>query len=187
MKKSILSILTIVVLSFNSISAQEKETPATPEENAISAVKKLIGYIRFKKNDKAIEMVDTKAFSKALLKNHSNVSEADFKEFEESIKEYIIAKSFPIALKYFEKIDINYEKPVIKGKEAIVASSILYQGSEKITFSWVLSEDKGNFLISDFITEGKRVTEVNRTKQIDPLLKKKGMKELISTMKKISK
>ncbi len=166
---------------------EKKETPSA-EESALSSVKKMIGFIRYKKNSKAIEYVDTRQFAKNLLKgNFDSLSSSDKDGFEEAIKEYIINKSFPVALKYFDKVDINYEKPVIKGNEAVIGSSVLYQGSEKVVFSWVLTETNGKFLVSDFITEGKRVSEVNRTKQIEPMYKKKGIKEVISTLKKISK
>ncbi|MBE7410896.1 MAG: ABC transporter substrate-binding protein [Leptospiraceae bacterium] len=168
--------------------AEEQKEAMSLEDNALSSVKKMIGFIRYKKNNKAIEFVDTHQFAKNLLKNHfDSLSSSDKKEFENALKEYIINKSFPIALKYFDKVDINYEKPVIKGEEAVIGSSVLYQGSEKVAFSWVLTENNGKFLISDFITEGKRVSEVNRTKQIEPMYKKKGIKEVISILKKISK
>ncbi len=167
---------------------KEPEKSVSPEQSALSSVKKMIGFIRYKKNAKAIEFVDTKQFAKNLLKgNFESLNSKDKEDFEEAIKEYIVSKSFPIALKYFDKVDINYEKPVIKGSEAVIGSSVLYQGSEKVTFSWVLTDNNGKFLISDFITENKRVSEVNRTKQIEPMYKKKGIREVISTLKKISK
>ncbi|HRG46838.1 MAG: ABC transporter substrate-binding protein [Leptospiraceae bacterium] len=159
------------------------------ESTILPTAKKLVGFIRFKKNDQAIALIDTKTFSKNLLLNHwDKIDPKDQLEFEEAMKEYIKHKSFPIALQYFDKIDINYEKAKVKGKEAELPASILYKGSEKITFSWIFTETNGKFLVSDFLlAEGKLASEVNRVKQIEPTYEKKGMKELIALIKKASK
>lgn len=159
------------------------------ESTILPTAKKLVGYIRFKKNDQALALIDTKTFSKNLLLTHwDKIDPKEQLEFEEAMKEYIKNKSFPIALQYFDKIDINYEKVKIKGKEAELPASILYKGSEKITFSWIFTEKDGKFLVSDFLlAEGKLASEVNRVKQIEPTYEKKGMKELIALIKKASK
>ena len=142
------------------------------ESTILPTAKKLVGFIRFKKNDQAIALIDTKTFSKNLLLNHwDKIDPKDQLEFEEAMKEYIKHKSFPIALQYFDKIDINYEKAKVKGKEAELPASI-----------------NGKFLVSDFLlAEGKLASEVNRVKQIEPTYEKKGMKELIALIKKASK
>jgi ABC-type transporter MlaC component len=162
----------------------------TAHESAIlPAAKKLVGYIRFKKYDLALSLIDTKTFSKNLLLNHwDKIDPKDQLEFEEAMKEYIKNKSFPIALQYFHKIDINYEKARVKGNEVELPASILYKGSEKITFSWIFTEKNGKYLVSDFLlAEGKLASEVNRVKQIEPTYDRKGMKELIALIKKASK
>jgi ABC-type transporter MlaC component len=169
------------LFTFTSISAEDKSA------GAISQVKKMISFIRFKKNDKAIEFIDTATFSKNLLGSHYDAaSEEDRKEFESAIKEYIQKKSFPIAVKYFDKIDINYEKPVARGAGLEIPSSILYKGSERITFSWVMSEKGGKYLISDFINEGKLSSDTYRKDTIEPKIQKSGIKELISAIRKAS-
>lgn len=182
MLKKILPLL-LVLCVFTSSTLFANETAI------LSTAKKLVGYIRFKKNDQALALIDTKTFSKNLLLNHwDQIDPKDQKEFEEAMKDYIKAKSFPIALQYFDKIDINYEKVKMKGKEAELPASILYKGSEKITFSWIFTEKDGSYLVSDFLlAEGKLASEVNRVKQIEPTYEKKGMKELIALIKKASK
>ncbi|MDV6234768.1 ABC transporter substrate-binding protein [Leptospira ellisii] len=203
--KKIISILFLLILvqpaAVFSQSAPEAQTPPqesgtnpsgtesapSSEEQIVSTVKKLIGFIRYKKNDKAIALVDVKQFSAQLLKSSSKISEADRKEFEEAISEFIIHRSFPIAHKYFDKIDINYEKPVIKGDNATLASSIIWSGSERITFSWILGKSGNDWYVTDFLSEGKYASETNRVKSVEPSIKKNGIKQTIALIKKEAK
>ncbi|EKO50620.1 toluene tolerance protein Ttg2D [Leptospira kirschneri str. 200803703] len=177
----------------NSTSTETGNVPATTEtapsdeEQIVSTVKKLIGFIRYKKNDKAIALIHVKQFSNQLLKSSGKISDSDRKEFEEAISEFIIHRSFPIAHKYFDKIDINYEKPVLKGDNATLASSIIWNGSERITFSWILTKIEGNWYVTDFLNEGKYASETNRVKSIDPSIKKNGIKQTIALIKKEAK
>ncbi|ASV07143.1 toluene tolerance protein [Leptospira interrogans] len=177
----------------NSTSPETGNVPATTEtapsdeEQIVSTVKKLIGFIRYKKNDKAIALIHVKQFSNQLLKSSGKIGESDRKEFEEAISEFIIHRSFPIAHKYFDKIDINYEKPILKGDNATLASSIIWSGSERITFSWILMKIEGSWYVTDFLNEGKYASETNRVKSIDPSIKKNGVKQTIALIKKEAK
>ncbi|PJZ47952.1 ABC transporter substrate-binding protein [Leptospira saintgironsiae] len=188
-------ILLFCLLSSGFLFAQDSQTTnetqttspeVSAEEQTLSAVKKLIGFIRYKKNDKAIALIHVGKFSEKLIGDHK-ISAAERKEFEEAISEYIVNKAFPIALKYFDKIDITYDKPAVNGKQARIGSSILYKGSDQIKFAWILSESEGAWYISDFETEGKLATEINRTKNIEPSIKKNGIKGTISLIQKAAK
>lgn len=188
-------ILLFCLLYPGFLFAQDTQTTSEPqntsqevsaEEQTLSAVKKLIGFIRYKKNDKALALVHVGKFSEKLIGDHK-VSATERKEFEDSISEYIVNKAFPIALKYFDKIDITYDKPSVNGKQARIGSSILYKGSDQIKFAWILSESEGAWYISDFETEGKLATEINRTKNIEPSIKKNGIKGTIALIQKAAK
>ncbi|EMJ67572.1 MULTISPECIES: toluene tolerance protein Ttg2D [Leptospira] len=202
MKKiiSILFVLSLALPSFltaqssteasNPSSAETgttTETAPSDEEQIVSTVKKLIGFIRYKKNDKAIVLIHVKQFSNQLLKSFGKIGDSDRKEFEEAIGEFIVHRSFPIAYKYFDKIDINYEKPVIKGDNATLASSIIWNGSERITFSWILTKIEGAWYVTDFLNEGKYASETNRVKSVDPSIKKNGIKQTIALIRKEAK
>lgn len=150
-------------------------------------MKKLIGFIRYKKNDKAIVLIHVKQFSNQLLKSSGKIGDSDRKEFEEAIGKFIVHRSFPIAYKYFDKIDINYEKPIIKGDNATLASSIIWSGSERITFSWILTKIEGAWYVTDFLNEGKYASETNRVKSVDPSIKKNGIKQTIALIRKEAK
>ncbi|XDD51455.1 ABC transporter substrate-binding protein [Leptospira sp. WS92.C1] len=172
--------------SEENATAPTEEAPSA-EEQIGSTVKKLIGFIRYKKNDKAISIIHVKQFSSQLLKSSGKIADTDRKEFEEAISEFIIHRSFPIAHKYFDKIDINYEKPVIKGDNATLASSIIWNGSERITFSWILNKIDGTWYVTDFLSEGKYASETNRVKSIEPSIKKNGIKQTIALIKREAK
>ncbi|MCB1178854.1 MAG: ABC transporter substrate-binding protein [Leptospiraceae bacterium] len=178
MLKKVSFLLILLLFPFQLFSAPK---------NPVSSVKKLVGNIRYKKNDKAIALIDIKSFCKNLLPgDYEKLSDGDKKKFEDAMKEYIQARSFPVALKYFDKIDINYEKPKKKGNETELPSSIMYKGSEKIQFSWILTNSSEGYLISDFLIKGKLATETNRPK-IESAYKKKGLDGLVQLIKKASK
>ncbi len=182
MSKKLFSLL--ILLCFLPISVLFAD-----ESTILPTVKKLVGFIRFKKNDQAVALIDTKTFSKNLLGSHwDKINPKEQLEFEGAMKDYIKNKSFPNALQYFDRIDISYEKAKVKGKEAELPASILYKGSEKITFSWIFTEKDGKFLVSDFLdSDGKLATTLYGETQIQPTYEKKGMKELIALIKKASK
>ncbi|MDI7196848.1 toluene tolerance protein [Leptospira santarosai] len=193
--KKIISILFVLSLASPSfLTAQSgteesapTETVPSDEEQIVSTVKKLIGLIRYKKNDKAIALIHVKQFSNQLLRSSGKIGDSDRKEFEEAIGEFIVHRSFPIAHKYFDKIDINYEKPVLKGDNATLASSIIWNGSERITFSWILTKLEGSWYVTDFLNEGKYASETNRIKSVDPSIKKNGIKQTIALIRKEAK
>ncbi|WP_061223815.1 hypothetical protein [Leptospira weilii] len=201
--KKIISILFVLSLAFPSFLIAQNQTEApnssssetgtttetapSDEEQIVSTVKKLIGFIRYKKNDKAIVLIHVKQFSNQLLKSFGKIGDSDRKEFEEAIGEFIVHRSFPIAYKYFDKIDINYEKPTIKGDNATLASSIIWNGSERIIFSWILTKIEGVWYVTDFLNEGKYASETNRVKSVDPSIKKNGIKQTIALIRKEAK
>jgi hypothetical protein len=63
----------------------------------------------------------------------------------------------------------------------------LYNGSQQLKFSWILNEKNGNFFVTDFLTDGKLISEVNREKQILPLYKKEGYAKMLEKLRDASK
>jgi ABC-type transporter MlaC component len=180
--KKISILLILISISASSLLAQ------AGSKDPVETVKKMVGAIRYKKNQKALTFIDTEIFSKNLLKGeYESLKPEEKKDFENAVKEFISHKSFATAHHYFHKIDMNYEKPIITGKEARVPSSILHNGSEKIQFSWILFEKDGKYLVTDFFSEGKLASETTRTEQVIPLLKKEGIAKVIEAIKKAAK
>jgi ABC-type transporter MlaC component len=184
-----INIVYVVKIAVLMIFLTQNEVQSNPiAKDPTPTVKKMIGYIRYKKNSNALAMIDSEIFSSNLLKGEYEVLTSEQKmDFEEAVKQYIENKSFPIALKYFDKVDINYEKPVSRGNSIEIPSSILYNGSQQLKFSWILNEKNGNFYITDFLTDGKLISEVNREKQLLPLLKKEGFTKMLEKLRDASK
>jgi ABC-type transporter MlaC component len=179
---SILFILLVYLVIQFSILGEAAVKDPTP------SVKKMIGFIRYKKNTNAIALIDIETFSSNLLKGeYENLSSDQKRDFQDAVKVYVENKSFPIALKYFDKVDITYEKPIPKGSMFEIPSSILYNGSQQIKFSWILNEKNNQFLVSDFSMDGKLISDVNREKQLLPLLKKEGFEKMLEKLKEASK
>lgn len=170
-------ILISCIVIFSPIFSNPTPKDPTP------TIKKMIGFIRYKKNTNAISLIDTETYSSNLLKGeYENLNADQKKDFEDAVKQYIENKSFPVALKYFDKVDINFEKPISKGSLIEVPSSILYDGSQRIKFSWIVNEKGGNLLISDFMIDDKLTSDTNREKLL-AIFKKEGFPKMLEKLK----
>lgn len=184
---SILLTISTSIFSQDQTPAADVPAPAiSAEDQALASAKKLVGLIRYKKNDKALALIHLEKFSGKLVGN-TKLTETERKEFEEAVAEYITNKAFPLALKYFDKIDLTYDKPAIEGKQARIASAILYKGSDQVKFAWILEEVSGAWYITDFEIEGRLASETNRTKSIEPSIKKNGVKATIALVQKVAR
>lgn len=147
----------------------------------------MIGFIRYNKSEKALAFIDVEKFSEKLLQSeYSKLNDSQKKEFQAAVSKYIVNKSFPVAQKYFDKVDLTFEKETKKGKETTVPASLLYKGSQKIKFAWIMEEKSGKFLVTDFLMDGKRISDVNREQQLLPLLKKEGFESMVKKLNKAS-
>jgi ABC-type transporter MlaC component len=170
-------LLLLLIFSFSPIHT-----------DPVATIKKMVGFIRYEKNEKAIGYIDVEHFSKNLLKEeYDKLTDAQKLEFQNTMKNYIIKKSFPIAQNYFSKVDLTYEKPKKQGNYTFVPASLLYKGDQKISFAWQLHEKNGEFMVTDFQSEGKLISDVNREKQILPFLKENGFDKLIKKIQDVSK
>jgi ABC-type transporter MlaC component len=71
----------------------------------------------------------------------------------------------------------------MNGDKARVQSSVVYAGSERLTFSWVLTRVGDNYVITDFLDEkGTSTMQTNKDRQVQPTLKAKGIPGLLATM-----
>ena len=154
---------------------------------ALATVKKLVGFIRYEKNELAMKQVGLAPISEYLMGSYyEKATDAQREKFEALLGEYVELRAFPLALKYFKDIDLSYDEPVEKGDTVHVRSSLLYAGSEQIVFTWVLSEHDGQWVITDFLdNRGVSSMGTNRDKQIQPVLKAKGVDGLINQMEKV--
>lgn len=159
----------------------------TDTKAALSAVKKLVGFIRFEKNDLALKQVGLVPISRFLMGSYYDRATPEQQtRFQTLLGEYVELRAFPLALKYFKDIDLSYEEPVIKGRQVLIRSSLLYAGSEQVMFTWVLEQHDGQYTIVDILDNGgKSSILTNRDKQIQPVLKKNGVAGLLTQMEKV--
>lgn len=182
-------LITISILVFAALSVLDKLAAKSLTSQVMSPINKFTGFVRYKKYDKALDYVDLEVFCNSILKGHK-IPAAKKKEFREAVKVYIKKQSFPKVHKYFDKIDVNYEKPIKKSKYVQVPASILYKGKEKISFSWILAKKDGKYQIIDFlsdvITEGQRASIYEKYKQVEPILQTQGIDVVIKRVYKMA-
>lgn len=163
------------------------QDPGEVATKSLAATKKLIGFIRYEKSDQAMALIGIDAMSRYLLgATYAQAKPEDLQKFKSLLGEYVRLKAFPLALKYFKDVDLSYDQPVVKGKESRIKSSLMYGGSEQIVFTWVLTEENGAYVVTDFLdTKGVSSMQTNRDKQIQPLLQKKGLIGVNAALEKL--
>ncbi|MCE9596370.1 MAG: ABC transporter substrate-binding protein [Spirochaetia bacterium] len=173
-----------------SVHAQEET-----EQKVLAPIKRLIGNVRYSDKaktpaervaleDRALESIGSMQMAEFLLGDFAKRATPDQKDkFSKQLREYIRYKAFPLVHKYFKDIDLTYEPPVINGDQARVQSSVVYSGSERLTFSWILTKVGENYVITDFLNEKQASSmQVNKEAQVQPTLKTKGIPGLLSVM-----
>ncbi|MCB1192659.1 MAG: ABC transporter substrate-binding protein [Leptospiraceae bacterium] len=185
MRNYLIFTISILILICGNLGAEDKSLTS----QVMSPINKFTGFVRYKKYDKALEYLDLETFCDSILKGH-DIPANKKREFIEAVKVYIQKQSFPKVHKYFDKIDVNYEKPVEKPKHVEVPASILYEGKEKILFSWILVKKNGKYLIADFlsdvITEGQHASIYEKYKQVEPILQTQGIDVVIKRIYKLA-
>lgn len=173
-----LSILFALFALIAPLSAQENE------QGQIQTIKKMTGFIRYGRDDRAVASIGAEQISRYLLGSHyDHITPEQQTKFQENLKEIIKLRGFPLAMKYFKDIDISYDQPVENGDQSKVRSSILYAGSERIVFTWVLTKVGDTYLITDFLNErGESSMQKSRDQQILPLFQQRGITGVLDSM-----
>ena len=167
------------------------------EQKVVAPIKKMIGFVRY--SDKAKTPQERKALEDKALDNIGSDLMADYllgsfqsrvtpeqkKRFADQLREYTRYKAFPLVIKYFKDIDLTYEPPVMDGDHARVPASVVYAGSERLSFTFVLTRVGDSYVMTDFINDkGASSMTVNRDNQVQPTLKSQGMAGLLNLMEK---
>lgn len=173
-------ILGAVILAFSPARGDEVQEG----EKAIATVRKLIASVRLKANEKALGFVGLEQMCGYLLdKDYDKLTPEQKQKFQKLLGEYIELRAFPLAIQYIGKVDLSYDKPVFKENKVHVKSSVVYRGSERLVFTWVLTKVGENYLITDFLTiKGNSSLETSRDKQVQPVYKKQGAEGLLKTL-----
>jgi ABC-type transporter MlaC component len=149
-------------------------------------IKKLIGAIRYKKDDLALKLLALGAMTRALNESHwAKMSAAQRTTFETSLGKILAKLSFPKARKLFEHIDaILYSSPELTGDKAQIKTTIVVHRAYKkqeLVITWVLTKEKG-WKIFDTINVGESTLKGIREEQIDPLVKEGGVALLMKKL-----
>ena len=158
---------------------------AAPDvDDALSSVKKMVGLIRYGKNDLALKSIGLPQATAYLMGSYHGQATLDqLGQIEGLLGEYLKVSAFPLARKYFEDIDLSYDKPVVKGDAVHIRASLLYGGSEQIKFTWVVVESDGEYVVTDFLDDRNQSSlKASRDKQIQKVLQRKGIPGLIKAM-----
>jgi ABC-type transporter MlaC component len=139
MSKKLFSLLLLVFFFSSSVLFADEST-------ILPTAKKLVGFIRFKKNDQAIALIDTKTFSKNLLLNHwDKIDPKDQLEFEEAMKEYIKNKSFQSHSNTLIKLILIMKKQKSKEKKQNYPLPFFTKVQKKLPFPGFLQKQMENF------------------------------------------
>lgn len=189
MRKS-LNLFIMIVLVPLIVPVQSLRSSESDE--ALKTVRKVVGYVKYSEKkpeyaDRALDYLASERISRYLLGfDYEKASPEQRRRFIGYFREYIKLKAFPSALEYIRHIDLSYEKPVKKNGAFHIRSSILYRGSERIEFTWVLEKFGDRFLLTDFLdARGQSSMKSNRDQQVRPILRKKGMDGLLDQFNKV--
>ncbi len=171
---------TAVFLTVAVSGSLMSQAPAEPAQapDAVSTLKKMIGFIRYGKDDRALAFVGAEQIARYLLTpaNYDRATPQQKERFIGLLKEYIQLKAFPLALKYFKDIDLSYDQPVVTGDQHRIRSSLLYAGSEQIVFTWVLTKVGNDYFVTDFLNERNESSmQRSRDQQVLVLYRQSGM------------
>lgn len=160
--------------------------PANPDD-PIRIVQKMLVSIRLNKTDMALTFIGTNEIASYLLDSHyKELTETQKKQFTDLIGEYIKLRAFPLAIKYISDIGISYDKPSTKNNKIYLKSSVVYNNSEKLLFTWVLKKQNEKLLIVDFLNEQNQSSmKKNRDLQILPSYRKRGAVEFLNNFEKV--
>ncbi len=144
---------------------------------SVSAVRRLVGFIRYERDDRALQLIATDDLARQLLgPDYERATPAQRTQFVSLLGDYIRLNAFPTARRYFADIDISYGAPVIQGAKVRIPSSIVYAGSERLQFSWVLEQKNGQYQVVDFLNgQGVSSMQSSRDRQVRPLLRQGGI------------
>lgn len=190
--KTVQPIALVVCLcgAFACASSAEDELPigaGDADHPALTVVKRLVGQIRYNRDDRALESIGLEPISRYLLgASYAGASAEERARFQALLGDYIRLNAFPTARSYFKDIDINYEAPVESGDTARIRSSIVYAGADRASFTWVLTRVNGRYVITDFLdSRGQSSMASSRDRQIQPLLRSGGMSALLAKMQEL--
>lgn len=161
---------------------------ASADKEVPKVLKRLIGAIRYGKNDLAAKQVAFKPMSERLMGSAwAKMKPAEQAEFVKSLEELIRGLSFKKGHEMFKHLDAVLYDPVrLEGKEAKCKSTIVVHRNYKkteIVIDYVLVQANGGWQVVDLVMLGESTIEGLREGQILPLLEEGGPATVLKAMR----
>lgn len=173
--------LVILSMSFLLLGTGSSYGQDAESKKVHASIKKMLNFALRQKPDEAMKQVGVEQMSKFLLGNKADKATPEQRQkFKELVRKNIELRAFPVVEEHFKSVDIPLEKAVFKGSEARVKSSLLWGGSEQVSFTWILSKDGDKYVITDFInSKGQSSMEQNQ-KNVQKVIETEGMDKLLA-------
>jgi len=170
------------------LSAASPSLGAPSAAEAQKPIKTLINSIRYGKFDLAAKQLAFAEMTKRMLDiDASKFSDAEHKEFAQSVETIIRADSFSKSKDKFQYLDnVLYEAPRDKGTDVLCKSTIVIHHELKKTelvVDWVLIKDAGAYKIVDMIVLGDSTIAGVREDQVQPMLKEGGPAKVMAVLR----
>lgn len=165
----------------------EPEAVADPPDKPI---KRLIGAVRYNKDDLALAQLDGEAQGAFLLEKAWVTATAEQKAaFVRDFHAMFSAIAFPRIRKNFEKLEtVLYDPPAIKGDQATIASTIVILHplkKQEIRATYDMHKVGGEWKVVDVTVKGDKSMLTNiRNDQIRPILAEGGVTKLLDLLAK---
>ncbi len=162
---------------------------ASGRQPVAKAVKKLVGAVRYSKDELAIGQMDAEAQGRYLVGDPwESASEEQRTEFARLFTRLFAAIAFPNIRKSFEHLEtILYDKPKVKGRRATLQSTIVILHAlrkQEIEVTYDLTGGKRGWRIMDVTVTGDRSMLTNiRDDQVGPIFAEGGWDKLLGLMR----
>lgn len=157
------------------------------DKNVLKPIKIMLNYSLRKQDDKALKYIHLDAMSQYLLGEHFAKATSDQKtRFAYLLGENIKYRGFPLIVKYFKSVDVPLDTPKYqKDQKAVVHSTIIWSGSERTQFDWVMIPEKGSkYKVFDVLNaKGESSMEKNKVR-VQKMIEKEGIEGMLKRFEK---
>ena len=192
MLKKLLLVIAVLGFVFSPAGGMAQAKVSKKEAKKLqNPIKVLIGAVRYGKDALGLKQLALDEMSSEMCKTHwAKMSAAQKKEFASNLGTLLRLISFRKSRDLFKHIDaILFDSPKMLGQDrASIRNTIVVHRAYKkqeLQLTWILLKKGKKWQILDLRTIGKTTIEKMRTKQIDPLVEKGGVKLLLQKMREM--
>ena len=190
-KKLLLAVVVIGLCSPASGVLAQARVSKKEAKKLEKPIKVLIGAVRYGKDALGLKQLALDDMSKEMcIKHWSTMSAAQRSEFSKNLGTLLRLISFRKSRDLFKHIDailFDSHKMLGKGRASIRNTIVVHRAYKKkeLQLTWILIKKGKKWQVVDLRTIGKTTIEKMRVKQINPLVKKGGVKLLLQKMREM--